>query len=72
MDANEVAQMDKDSCIILPFASKPIIDKKYKPFHDPSYLKAKKYGPYTIQLKFSVIKRKPAYSKSPGEILFSG
>lgn len=47
MDANEVAQMDKDSCIILPFASKPIIDKKYKPFHDPSYLKAKKYGPYT-------------------------
>lgn len=27
MDANEVAQMDKDSCIILPFASKPIIDK---------------------------------------------
>ena len=31
MEANEVAQMDKDSCIIFPFSSKPIIDKKYSP-----------------------------------------
>lgn len=46
MEANEVAQMDKDSCIIFPFSSKPIIDKKYKPFHDPSYIKSKEYGPY--------------------------
>lgn len=46
MEANEVAQMDKDSCIIFPFSSKPIIDKKYKPFHDPSYIKSKEYGSY--------------------------
>ena len=45
MEANEVAQME-DSCIIFPFSSKPIIDKKYKPFHDPSYIKSKEYGPY--------------------------